>query len=190
MKLAVSIALTATLAAAAVGCQEPSSHLARGATAAIAQRARPTVVVVAPKATPPTVATPDRTDPAEQVDLDAELGVKRLIIAKGVKDREPVDPGATFASTYDGPIYAFVEVRNSDRVASEVYVSFLREGEAERGPITLRVGPSPRWRTWANTRLANKPGAYFAIVRDASGKELARQRFEVAAEPTGPIPAA
>jgi hypothetical protein len=192
MKLTVSLTLTTALAAALVGCQEPPSQIARGATDALAQRARPTVVVVAPspRTTPPTVVAPDRAEPAERLDLDAELGVKRLVIAQGVKDREPVDPAVTFASNHDGPIYAFVEVSNADRVASEIYVSFVREGEPERAPISLRVGSSPRWRTWATTRLAKKPGAYFAIVRDAAGKELGRERFEVRAEPAAPVPAA
>ncbi len=191
MKLSITIALVSA-AAALVGCQQPQAAETRHALHSLERRARPQVIVIAPKAEPvtaPSEVVAHKQAPREAMDLDAELGVKRLIIAKEVKNREPVEPASTFATTFDGPIYAFVEVSNRDRVASEVYVSFIREGGIERGPITLRVGPAPRWRTWANTRLAKQKGTWFAVVRDASGNELAREKFEITSE-QGPVPAA
>ena len=191
MKLSVSIVLVST-AAALVGCQQPQAAEAQPALHSLERRARPQVIVVAAakagSVTTPSKVVVDDQQPRAEVDLDAELQVKRLIIAKDVENREPVEPASAFATTFDGPIYAFVEVGNRDRVASEVYVSFIREGGIERGPITLRVGPAPRWRTWANTRLAKQKGTWFAVVRDASGKELARREFEITGE-EAPVPA-
>ena len=113
------------------------------------------------------------------VDVDAKLQIKRLVIAHGVRDREPVRPAKTFAIGEQDRIYAFVEVSNLDRANSEIFVSFLRKGTAERGRIRLRVGASSRWRTWAYTRLARDQGQWVAIVRNARGDELARTQFEI-----------
>ena len=140
-------------------------------------------VAVSPRHGGEVAAPAEPIEPA--IDRDARLGVKRLIIARGVSGREPVDPTTTFTAGDSDRIYAFVEVTNADRTRSEVFVSFVKEGETERGRISLNVGASPRWRTWAYTRLASSPGNYEAIVRDARGEEIARAPFTV--EPLAPI---
>ncbi|MEM9691649.1 MAG: hypothetical protein AAGA56_03830, partial [Myxococcota bacterium] len=94
---------------------------------------------------------------SEPADLDAKLRVKRLVIAKGVANREPREPTTVF-ETKGERVYAFVEVGNADQIASEVAVRFAREGEPLGPPIRLRVGASARWRTWAFTRRATAPG--------------------------------
>lgn len=116
---------------------------------------------------------------ADAVDPDAELTVKRLVISSGVSDREPAGAAKTFTAGAQDRIYAFVEVGNEDRAQSEVFVSFFKDGSAERGGVRLRVGPSPRWRTWSFTRLANDPGTWHAVVRNGKGQELARTSFEI-----------
>jgi hypothetical protein len=112
---------------------------------------------------------------------DAPVKVKRLVLAKGVKDRKPVDPGASFEASENERIYAFVEVENPERAPSHVFVTFEKEGGARFGKVELEVGSSSRWRTWAWTRGARKPGNYVAVVRDSKGKVLAREKFEVVA---------
>jgi len=111
--------------------------------------------------------------------LPAELRVKRLVIAHGVEDREPVDPTESFSLQHTKRIYAFVEVRNVDQVESAIYVTFEPEKGPSRGHVRLRVGQSPRWRTWAYTRAVQKEGSWWAVVRDGQGKELARKPFEI-----------
>ncbi len=123
-------------------------------------------------------------DDAEAVDVDAALTVKRLVIASGVSGREPVGAATTFTAGAQDRIYAFVEVGNPDGATSEVSVSFFKDGGAERGGVKLRVGASPRWRTWSFTRLAKEPGTWHAVVRNAKGEELARTRFEIVAGAT------
>ncbi len=113
------------------------------------------------------------------VNVDAPLAIKRIVIAHGVADREPVNPAKTFTKGEQERIYAFVEVTNQERANSEIFVSFVRKGTAEGGRIRLRVGASPRWRTWAYTRLARDQGDWVAIVRNARGDELARAEFAI-----------
>ncbi|MBW2454782.1 MAG: DUF2914 domain-containing protein [Deltaproteobacteria bacterium] len=124
---------------------------------------------------------PSKTDDDSEplVDADADLKIKRLVIAHGVENREPIQPATQFVKGEQERIYAFVEVGNQDRAHSEIFVTFVRKGADERGQIRLRVGASPRWRTWAYTRLARDEGEWVAIVRNARGDELARAEFEI-----------
>jgi hypothetical protein len=109
----------------------------------------------------------------------AELGIKRVVIASGVSDREPVGAAASYEAGANDRIYAFVEVGNESRVESELTLSFYRDGGRELGGSRLEVGAAPRWRTWSFTRVANKPGKWYAVVRDGEGKELGRKGFTV-----------
>lgn len=128
-------------------------------------------------------------EPAEpEVDRDAPLRVKRLVVAEGVEDREPVAAAEAFPAG-SKRIYAFVEIGNEERAHSEIFVSITPQGEAERGRIRLKIGASPRWRTWAFTRLAQEPGIYDVVVRDAKGEEIGRTQFAVE-DPGAPMPTA
>jgi hypothetical protein len=132
-----------------------------------------------------TVVDPVADDEPE-VDVDAKLFVKRLVIAHGVDNREPVSPSSTFAKGEADRVYAFIEVGNEDRSASAVTVSFFADGKPERGGVELRVGASPRWRTWAFTRQATEPGIWHVVVRGPKGQELAREKFEIVAKGEAP----
>ena len=128
--------------------------------------------------------TPQPAPPPEpEANVDADLRIKRLVIAHGVESREPVGAATTFSKSDAKRIYAFVEVDNRDRVHSEVFVSFVHEDNPERGSVRLRVGAAPRWRTWAYTQLAHKQGTWHAVVRNGKGDELARTKFEVTGVP-------
>jgi hypothetical protein len=97
-----------------------------------------------------------------------------------------MEPTASFIAGQTQRIYAFVEVSNPESARSEIHVSFAKAGEPESGAIVLRVGESPRWRTWAYTRQADEPGKWQVIVRDGKGKELSRGDFEVLPEADAP----
>ncbi len=198
------ITLTATIAAsfALAGCEEetecpaPTAEPAKSAAAIVSPTpAGDTKPAAAP--TPPAAKMqprPDldagsaargdssnrgKVDQPDEVDVDADLYVKRLVIARGVASREPVEPATSFPKGEAKRIYAFVEVGNRDKTASEVFVSFKPKGGAEKGRIQLRVGASPRWRTWAYTELATEVGEWEAIVRDASGDVIGTQSFAI-----------
>ena len=193
MHITKIVPLTLFAALALGGCgEEPETvtenikHTAESARVdaladASARRAKIADKAVAPKADPKPVREP-APEPEPEVDVDADLYVKRLVIAHGVDSHEPVDANDSFGSDNDR-IYAFVEVGNRDRSNSEIYVSFVKDGADDNGGVRLRVGASPRWRTWAFTRLANDPGTYQAVVKNAKGHELARTTFEVTDEP-------
>ncbi|WP_437781472.1 DUF2914 domain-containing protein [Sorangium sp. So ce1097] len=161
------------------------------ASPAAAERPEPVVAAAAPASAPAAaVAAPPAPEPApsvaggkerkEKARGAAELKVKRLVLAGGVKDREPVAAGTTFRTPETERLYAFLEIENRSDVEGEVTVSFVPpDGGAPVGNVTLGVGPSPRWRTWAFTRGARRVGEWTAVVRSETGEELARAPFEV-----------
>ncbi len=111
------------------------------------------------------------------------LSVKRLVVATGMnhKDREPEGEATLFRQSEIDKLYAYVEVENGAKSTEQITVSFEPpDGRAARGNITLDVGSSPRWRTWAYTKNALDVGSWTAVVKDASGHTLARQPFEIA----------
>jgi hypothetical protein len=172
--------------AAMAGCSEarpaaqakPVIEAAQTPTAA-ATAATPAVAATPTAATTPSAAPSAREPAPRKVSLDAKLTVKRLVVAQGVKNHEPVEPGTTFKSDAR-KIYAYVEVENLGRDPGEIVVEFEPPGGgAPHGDVTLAVGPSPRWRTWAYTRNAHTAGSWTAVVKSRRGEVLARAPFEV-----------
>jgi len=140
--------------------------------------ATPPACPTAPKAEPAQVSTKAAHPKAKAA--QGKLVIKRLVLAEAVKGREPVGAATTFKADEINKIYAFVEVENKDQLPGEIHVSFEPKGGGEhRGDIQLSVGESPRWRTWAYTRTARKPGEWSAVVRGPGGEELARAPFEI-----------
>ncbi|HHH11398.1 MAG TPA: DUF2914 domain-containing protein, partial [Sorangium sp.] len=130
-----------------------------------------------------TAGRPAHSDPAAP-DVEAPtlpLRVNRLVISSGVSGREPTGAANRFEAGAQRRIYAFLEVNNPNDSDSKVVVTFYPEGGRQRGGITMKVGPSRRWRTWATTRRATKPGVWHAVVHDLHGKVLARTSFEISA---------
>ncbi|AGP33651.1 DUF2914 domain-containing protein [Sorangium cellulosum] len=168
----------ALCAVSLAGCGE--RHDARPPAAAAAAASPPGAAVTAPA--PEASAAADKGGKAgrEKGRGAAELKVKRLVLAEGVKDREPVAPGTTFRAPETERLYAFLEIENRGDAEGEVTVAFVPpDGGAPVGNVTLGVGPSPRWRTWAFTRGVRKAGEWTAVVRSETGEELARAPFEV-----------
>jgi hypothetical protein len=180
MKNLIKLAVTVSLAC--MGC-DSHSWADAGAVGASADEATRSIPSAAPSAEKPKAEAKKKDDGPKKetraIDLDAKLSVKRLVIAHGVKEREPVEPSESFTEGEAERIYAFIEVGNPDAVDSTVFVSFVPDKGPEGGPIQLDVGAAPRWRTWAYTRVATKPGSYHAVVRNARGEEIARTRFEI-----------
>jgi hypothetical protein len=161
------------------GCQKPAREVEPPAQQPIAQAPAPSVtaipsVIVTPAPAPTTVAS---AAPAKPKKGDADLQVKRLVVAEGVHDHEPVAAKTSF--TKDQKIFAFVELDNRDKRASEIAIEFVPPSGAAHAPIPLEVGESARWRTWAFTRNAHATGTWTAIVRNRRGEVLAKTPFEV-----------
>ncbi|WP_437496628.1 DUF2914 domain-containing protein [Sorangium sp. So ce1099] len=108
-----------------------------------------------------------------------ELQVVRLVVSRGIAGREPLEPATSFASAEIDRIYAFVELANKDRAASEITVAFTPPDGSAPLRIPLAVGAQRRFRTWAATRKARAAGLWSVVVSDAAGKELARASFTI-----------
>jgi hypothetical protein len=108
------------------------------------------------------------------------MKVKRLVVASGVQDREPVTAAEPMLAN-GTPIYAFAELANPDGESENVRITFERRGGKERaGDVLLPVpGKATRHRTWAFTRHIFAPGQWDAVLRSESGTELSRTSFEV-----------
>ena len=119
------------------------------------------------------------SEAGEVVPGPSNLKVARLLIARGIAGREPVGSATSFhAGDLEG-IYAFIELTNEARAASEIVVTFSPERGWAAQRIKLVVGAQARWRTWALTKRARRPGAWTAVVSTADGRELARAAFEI-----------
>ncbi|WP_437312398.1 DUF2914 domain-containing protein [Sorangium sp. So ce385] len=122
---------------------------------------------------------PQDSGAGEEAAAAPELQVMRLVVAKGIAGREPVEPATSFASAEIDRLYAFVELSNKDRAASEITVVFTPPDGGAPLRIPLAVGAERRFRTWAATRKARAAGPWSVTVNDAAGKELARASFTI-----------
>jgi Protein of unknown function (DUF2914) len=163
----------------------PSSAVTTPASASVA--AAPAATLAAPvsataKSVTASAGEKPAAKPAKAKASDAPLKVKRLALATSVdrSKRAPVGESASFKVSDIEKLYAFVEVENPDQEESEVFVTFEPEDAgASQGQVALKVGSAARWRTWAFTRNAKRPGKWAAIVRSSDGTVLARTPFEV-----------
>jgi len=109
------------------------------------------------------------------------LMINRVVMARDVEDRTPVDERTSFRSSEDERIYAFLDVANPEREQQELTVAWMRTERPDDvvSQVAVDVGPHPRWRTWAYTSRLRRPGRYMVVVRDAEDEVIARAPFEV-----------
>lgn len=163
-------------------CVPVPADVSKAPATATAAAVAPAAASQAPVAASPKAADKPAARQAKASAADAPLKVRRLVVAEGVErgKREPVGAGSSFKVADVDKLYAFVEVENPEKAESEVFVTFEPEDNgASQGQVSLRVGASPRWRTWAFTRGVKKAGSWAAVVRSQDGKVLARTPFEV-----------
>ncbi|AKT36260.1 DUF2914 domain-containing protein [Chondromyces crocatus] len=179
------VAPSAQVAPAATAASLPSC--ATPTPSALAQADQPTSAEAAPKtaaaktaAAKTAAARAEGRAPGAAARDGAPVKVKRLVLTEQIEGREPSTAKSTFSGAEAKKIYAFVEVENPSEGSSEITVSFEPpDGSGARGQVTLDVGASRRWRTWAFTRGAKVAGSWTAVVHGPSGEELARAPFEV-----------
>ncbi len=126
-------------------------------------------------------AKPIETSPSFEPELDSldGLSIQRLVTAPEVARREPLGPSSVFGP-HDERVYAFVEVRNESEEDKTLLVHFIGPEGQVSGGIELRIPAStPRWRTWAYTRNATKPGPWRVEIRSDDGTLIAALPFEV-----------
>ncbi len=183
--LLVSLAAACSSSEPAPVAAVPAPTCAPAPTAlAVAKAPEPVVapVVVAPSRATSPAPLADSAPKASQKGDGSKLKVARLVVATGVEKgkREPVGASATFKKGDFERLFAFVELENPSEPA-DVVVTFEKAEDTTNpaGNVTLEVGRSPRFRTWAYSRAVDRPGAWAAVVRTTEGRELARAPFDV-----------
>jgi len=122
----------------------------------------------------------EETEPFEPT-LQSQDGItiQRLMTAPAVEHREPVAASSVFGGQ-DETVYAFVDVSNESEEEKTLLVHFIGPQEQVGGGIELRIPPDvPRWRTWAYTKHAKKPGLWRVEIRGVDGTLLGALPFEV-----------
>jgi hypothetical protein len=126
-------------------------------------------------------AKPIETSSSFEAELESVDGltIERLVTAPEVARREPVAASSVFGA-HDEKVYAFVEVRNESEEDKTVLVHFIGPDGQVSGGIELRIpAATPRWRTWAYTRNATKPGLWRVEIRSEDGTLVGALPFEV-----------
>jgi hypothetical protein len=183
---------------AALAHEAPAAAEAPAATAALAAAPAPAPAAVADEpddddkpATPRAAAMDDDDDDeqprptkhkkrpggGDKEQAPVGLRVKRLQFSGAISGREPSDARQIFTPAED--VYAFVEVGNTLGEATRISITFISPKKTA-SKISLAVGDSARWRTWAKRRLTKDAGTWQVIVRDDAGHQLASGSFEVA----------
>ncbi len=106
------------------------------------------------------------------------LEIVEATMAKGVVEREPVDPGSRFEANGDR-VYAFIIVRNPGPGDAHVHFVWRYRGKAV-SRLRTRVGPSPRWRTWSYHRIPKgQSGPWKVEIQTDAGVILETLDFEM-----------
>jgi len=104
------------------------------------------------------------------------LSVESASICSGIANREPVDPGTSFAVSV-GRLYCFSKIADIQESTEIVHVWYY--GETERARIMLAVNP-PAWRTHSSKIIqAHEIGTWRVEILDASGNLLETLKFEI-----------
>ena len=74
----------------------------------------------------------------------------------------------------------FIDAANESTTDELLMVYFIGPDGAVSGGVELVIPASaPRWRTWAYTRHAQKPGLWRVEIRDGNGSLIGALPFEV-----------
>ena len=105
------------------------------------------------------------------------IHLKELTIAKGVASREPRGARRVFRDK-EREVLAFLRVRNFERV-QKIQLAWTFQGEVIQRD-RLKVGISPRWRTWSTLRFdrqAKRYGEWRLEVSTGDGKLIGVTHF-------------
>ncbi len=137
--------------------------------------------------TPANVSKPEELPEPKSTVFEPELGsidgltLRRVLTASHIEEREPVDAGSTFGLEHER-IYVFIDATNESDMDESLMVHFVGPQGTVSGGIELVIpASSPRWRTWAYTRHAKKPGLWRVEIRDVNGSLIGALPFEVEA---------
>jgi hypothetical protein len=147
----------------------------RASTSASASAAVP-VPVAPPSAEPKKRDLDQKCAPAEEGADPLDIG--KFVLTSKLEDRKPTDeltiiqPGTK--------VYAYLVVKNLGKKERCVLVTFRVNGK-KRASLTLEIGTSPTWRTWAHITPAegDAPGQVEVEITDDQGRQRYLQKVLV-----------
>ena len=104
------------------------------------------------------------------------LKIEKAVVAKGVENREPVEPGDSFPANV-GRLFCFVKITGA---TSPTEIKFIwMKGDSSMGEIAQTVSASP-WRTWSSKSIDKSwTGDWKVEVRDADNNLLTTVNFKI-----------
>lgn len=173
-----------------LACRDQPATKGRGSSA--------TASAVAPKASshPSTSRQPGDDEPLEDYDDEPEdehasacapedgslkpLQLLRFVFASGIERRDPKDK--LYIARPGKRVYAHLTVRNRSKRERCLHLEF-RVNNKKRSRVTLKVGKSWSWRTWAyNTTRPDDRGPLRLVITDDQGKRFLDQSIAVVPE--------
>ncbi len=103
--------------------------------------------------------------------------LKRVVIARDIKNREPIQIDSVFSTVQDTAVYCFTEFKD---ILKDTYVfhRWFYRGKLVR-QTELPIKKSVRWRTWSIKRLYNFKGQWEVEIADENKKRIGFIRFFV-----------
>ena len=111
-----------------------------------------------------------------QAQQAGDVTAAAAVICKNVVDRQPVEPGRSFAFSV-GKLYCYTKIENIRNATDIVHVWYY--GDTQRARVTLNINP-PSWRTYSSKIIqAHETGAWRVEILDTTGNLLETVRFEI-----------
>jgi hypothetical protein len=112
----------------------------------------------------------------QEAPAKSELSIEKAVVAKGVENREPVEPGETFSKDV-GTVYCFAKIVGAKGPTDIKFTWY--NGDKDMGTVSFPVSTSP-WRTWASKTIEpSMTGAWKVEIKDSSGNLLATASFKI-----------
>jgi len=123
------------------------------------------------------IAQEAKKEEAPAAPAASALTIEKAVIAKGVENREPVEPGETFSKDV-GKVYCFVKVVGA-KEPTEIKMTWIKGENEDMGTVTLAV-KAAAWRTWGSKNIdPSWTGPWKVEVKDADGNLLTTVNFKI-----------
>ena len=94
---------------------------------------------------------------------DPQFTIKKLVVAKDVKNRQPVGVSDTFSSAI-GKVYCFIMATDIAQDSEIVVTWYFEEKKIHTYKLPLKKGTM--WRTFAYKNISGRKGKWRVVIRD------------------------